>query len=190
MDYSLLSKYRGQLMGLAIIFVALFHSSLDHSYLIVDMLCFGGDMGVDIFFLISGFGMYYAFLKKPKLLQFYMKRVSRIVPAWFIVNLIIRFQEDDLTSIDKLFLLKTMTGFSFWIDGNLYFWYVSAILAFYLITPLFMFLYQKKKHYAYLTFSIIWFLLLGMSFVAHNASYFIFLFRWPVFFLGIYLGEC
>lgn len=190
MEFSLLSKYRGQLMGVAILLVALFHSSMDHAYLCIDILCFGGDMGVDIFFLVSGFGMYYTFLKKPKLSQFYLKRIVRIVPAWFLVNLYIRFQGHSWPEIDKVFLIKTMTGFSFWIDGNLYFWYVPAMLAFYLITPCFMCLYRKKKSFAYLTFGMVWLILLSGTFIAHNADYYIFLFRWPIYFIGVYLGEC
>ena len=87
MNMSLISKYRGQLMGFAILIVALFHSSIVHTNDLVDFFCFSGDMGVDIFFFLSGFGMYYACLKKQTYGQFMKKRMVRIVPAWFLVNL-------------------------------------------------------------------------------------------------------
>lgn len=190
MDVSLLSKYRGQLMGLAILLVAMFHSSVVHANAVIDMFCFCGDMGVDIFFLVSGFGMYYAYLKRPTWQEFYKKRIVRIVPAWFIVNLIIQLSDKTLTDIDWSVFGKYMTGLSFWLEGNLYFWYIPAILAFYIITPLFMKFYLKNKKQAYLIFGGIWIGLLALSLVFHNADYFIFLFRWPVYFGGIFLGEC
>lgn len=190
MDISLLSKYRGQLMGVAILLVAVFHSSVLHANDVVDMFCFCGDMGVDIFFLLSGFGMYYAYLKRPTWQVFYIKRIVRIVPAWFIVNLIIQLSDKTLGDIEWPVFAKYMTGFSFWLEGNLYFWYIPAILAFYIMTPFFMKFYLKSKKQAYLLFGGIWIILLGVSLVFHNADYFIFLFRWPVYFVGIFLGEC
>ena len=190
MDFGLISKYRSQLMGVAILFVVIFHSSIIHVNSFIDMICFIGDMGVDIFFLISGFGMYYAYIKRPSIFNFYLKRIIRIVPAWFVVNLIIQFNTVDMKHVNFEYLIKVMTGFLFWLEGNLYFWYISAILAFYLITPFFMNLYLKNKKKAYLAIMLLWMTLLGICFIMHNGKYFIFLFRWPVYFGGIYLGEC
>lgn len=191
MDFSVLSKCRGQLMGVAILLVALFHSSIVHANPTIDMICFIGDMGVDMFFFLSGMGMFYTYRKDTKPLQFYKKRMVRIVPAWFLVNLYIQLDQVgfDLTKLQLTSFVKYMTGFSFWLEGNLYFWYIPAALAFYAMTPAFMWMYKKNKKQAYAVFSIIWIALLGASIVFQNASYFIFLFRWPVFFLGILFGE-
>lgn len=190
MEVSLLSKYRGQLMGIAILLVALFHSSIVHANSVIDMCCFCGDMGVDIFFLLSGLGMYYAYIKRPTYKEFYKKRVLRVVPAWLIVNLCIQFSDKTIGTMEWSVFVKYMTGFSFWLEGNLYFWYIPAILAFYIITPLFMKFYLKNRKKAYLVFGGIWIALLGVSLVFHNAAYFIFLFRWPIYFAGVFLGEC
>ncbi|MBQ3782234.1 MAG: acyltransferase [Lachnospiraceae bacterium] len=189
MKISLISKYRTQLMGIAILLVALFHSSIKHANQVIDFSCFCGDMGVDIFFIISGFGMYYSFQKKVSLKNFFMKRFVRIVPVWICVNMFIQFYNIGFSKMNWIYFAKVMTGFLFWLEGNLFFWYIPCILAFYLMTPLFMKMYLKNKFKAYLVFGIVWILLLGICIIAHNSKYFIFLFRWPAYFLGIYLGE-
>lgn len=178
-------------MGVAILLVALFHSSIVHVNPTTDMICFMGDMGVDIFFFLSGMGMFYAYRKDTKILTFYKKRMVRIVPAWFLVNLYIQLDQVgfDVAQIQLVSFVKYMTGFSFWLEGNLYFWYIPAALAFYAMTPAFMWMYKKNRKQAYAVCSIIWAALLGASIVFQNASYFIFLFRWPVFFLGILFGD-
>lgn len=191
MNVNIISKYRSQLMGIAIVLVALFHSNIVRANNVLDYLCFSGDIGVDIFFFLSGFGMFYAYLKKPTVQEFYWKRLVRIVPVWFLVNLYIQLDNVgfQVQHINLLEFFKQMTGFSFWIDGNLYFWYIPAQLAFYLITPLFMYFYRKDKKNAYAVFGIAWIILLLVSILLHDAKYFIFLFRWPVYFLGIGIGE-
>lgn len=191
MNVNILSKYRSQLMGIAILLVALFHSNIVRTNNVLDYICFTGDIGVDIFFFLSGFGMFYAYLKKPTLKEFYWKRFARIVPVWFLVNLYIQLDNVGFQfhRINLLEFFKQMTGLSFWMDGNLYFWYIPAQLAFYFITPLFMYFYTKNKKKAYFAFGTTWIFLLLVSILVHDAKYFIFLFRWPVYFLGIGIGE-
>ena len=189
MDLSTLSKYRTQLMGVAILLVALFHSSIIRANEAIDLLCFCGDMGVDIFFFVSGFGMYYTFIKKTSMKEFYMKRSIRIIPAWFLINLFVQLWGTSLENINWMWFLKCMTGFTFWLDGNLYYWYIPSILLFYFMTPFFMKMYKKNKIKAYIGISVLWMGLLGCSLLAYNADYFIFLFRFPIYFIGILFGE-
>lgn len=189
MKLSLLSKYRAQLMGVAILLVALFHCTVEHASEAFDLICFSGDMGVDIFFLVSGVGMYYAYQKKPTWKEFYIKRLLRIIPAWSIVNLIVLFSTHTISNMDWVEFFKYMTGISFWLDGNLYFWYVPAIFCFYLLTPFFMKFYKENKMKAYFGIGIVWALMLGIVVITRKANYFIFLLRWPVYFVGVLLGE-
>lgn len=65
-NLSALSKYRSELMGIAIIWIVLFHSNIsapDNFFLRVLwylFVSFGGGIGVDIFFILSGFGLFYS----------------------------------------------------------------------------------------------------------------------------------
>ncbi len=185
-----ISKYRGQWMGIAILLVALFHCSIQRNHIAIAYLCFIGDMGVDFFFFLSGMGMYYAFQKKEvSLLEFYQKRTLRIVPAWFLVNLLRQYVFGAGIGLDLPSVIKLFTGFTFWLDGNLFYWYIPAQLCFYLMTPLFMKLYKQNKRKARGIFAGVWLVLLAICLLAHNADYFIFLFRWPIYFTGIFFGD-
>lgn len=191
MNVKLISKYRTQLMGVAIVFVALFHSSIVRANELLDMVCFFGDIGVDIFLFLSGLGMYYAFQKRITLKKFYWKRCVRIIPIWFFINLLLQLDNVgfNIKQLEPVAFIKYLTGFSFWIDGNLYYWYIPVQLAFYIVTPLFMKLYKASVKKAFGTVGIVWIVLLGLSLITYNAKYFIFLFRWPIYFSGIWFGE-
>lgn len=189
MNLSLISKYRGQIMGVAILLVALFHSSIIQMNEGISMLCFLGDMGVDLFFIISGFGIYFTYQKKPSIFSFYKKRALRIVPIWMITNLFVHLYYTPLAEMDWDWFIKCLTGFNFWLEGSLYYWYIPCILMFYLLTPFFMALYHKNKKKAYLAMIVVWFILLGICLILHNGKYFIFVFRFPIYFMGIGLGE-
>lgn len=57
--YGLLSRYRGELMGLAMLWVMLFHAyKLRFGVLLLDGFKALGFAGVDIFLLLSGMGLY------------------------------------------------------------------------------------------------------------------------------------
>ena len=57
--YGLLSQYRGELMGLAMLWVMLFHAyELRFGVFLLDSFKALGFAGVDIFLLLSGMGLY------------------------------------------------------------------------------------------------------------------------------------
>ena len=86
---SLISKYRAEIMGLSIIWIMLFHSGIpvpDHIILKAlwyVFVSFGGGFGVNIFLILSGFGLMCSALKrddrnqKENILSFY-KRSDRV----------------------------------------------------------------------------------------------------------------
>ncbi len=62
--YGLLSQYRGELMGLAMLWIMLFHAyELRFGVLLLDGLKAAGFAGVDIFLLLSGTGLYVSLSK-------------------------------------------------------------------------------------------------------------------------------
>lgn len=75
-------------MGVAMMLVVFFHSSFDLSA-IPPLECFKnmGDIGVEIFFLMSGFGVYFSIRKNGKSGKaFYKRRLNRILPAYLMVQ--------------------------------------------------------------------------------------------------------
>lgn len=84
-NLSNLSTYRQEMMGLSIAMVLLCHARMDGAALpslILSLLSLG-NWGVDIFFLLSGVGIYYSLQKcdnqGTSLRSWYLKRFKRIL---------------------------------------------------------------------------------------------------------------
>lgn len=81
-NYSILSKYRTELMGISILWVMFFHSTISVNNTILRLIKDIGYGGVDIFLMLSGLGLYYAYKKNNNILEFYKRRVLRILPTY------------------------------------------------------------------------------------------------------------
>lgn len=101
-DYSVISRYRNITMGLAAILIVIFHSynlNLDLSFLIGDTIISKlintgfialrqfAIIGVDVFLVLSGLGLYYSYSKDSSLRSFYCKRALRILPPLLLVSI-------------------------------------------------------------------------------------------------------
>ena len=140
-----LSTYRSQLMGVAIIWIMLFHSGIDAPnsfllralwYLFVGM---GGGIGVDIFFILSGFGLVYSASKLANNYQWWTwegKRMIRILPSYLIVAIV-------AYSIKGGVNVYNLLQFNFLVDGIRDFWFIPAIVICYWVFP-FLFMSSKK----------------------------------------------
>lgn len=67
-DYSILSKYKNELMGISIILIIIFHFfdiNVNCANMLICKLWSGviSSIGVDIFLILSGIGIYYSFSK-------------------------------------------------------------------------------------------------------------------------------
>lgn len=142
----LLSKYRAPLMGIAILMIVFFHLPIDLpvpvSY--AKKIC---ECGVDIFLMLSGFGLYNSLNRNPDVIQFYKRRAGRLFPSyipfiivWFVYTVIIGrlpLSAGEVPLIIKQFIgnismLGSVTGME-----NQFNWYVQTICWFYLLTPVF-----------------------------------------------------
>lgn len=196
-DFNLLhglSKYRSQLMGVAIIWIMLFHSGIDAPdnfvlraiwYIFVS---FGGGCGVDLFFMLSGYGLVYSASKlssSREWIPWIGKRLKRIVPSYLIVAVMYYMLCDQLSWYNLLQL-------SFLLDGVRDFWFIPAIIICYLFFPL---VFGSCKKYGFRICCTVYVLLvlLGSVVLAHYLpDYFckteIFLLRIPCFIIGVYCG--
>jgi peptidoglycan/LPS O-acetylase OafA/YrhL len=134
-----------ELKGVAILLVVLSHIGYflvsDHSFL-VPLSNYAG-VGVDLFLILSGYGLVASALKRPlTILQFYKKRLSKIyfpVAATLLLLLI----------LDAVFLHKTYAlgltiknFFGFFPQADLYneinspLWFITPLFFYYLIFPL------------------------------------------------------
>lgn len=180
-------------MGVSILFIMLFHSrtltNLNYSSIpilnFISQISYGG---VDVFFFLSGFGLYYSSLKKESIGQFYLKRFIRIYPAYIIALLLNNLLLGDYSISNYL---KELFALDIWTGNTVPFWYVSGIILLYLIFPFYIKLFNRKPYLA--TFAAI-----SISFIATITflktgvdRWFIILLltRIPIFFIGILFGK-
>lgn len=169
------------LRGLAFLLVFIFH--LNSAWLP------GGFIGVDVFFVISGFLITSIILhQKSKntfsFLNFYKKRIQRIVPAQYVMVLIVAllgfqyYLYSDIADLSKG-LISSLLFFSntFFANGPSYFgaaatenpllhtWTLSIEMQFYFLLPLLL-IFVKKKYLKPL-------ILIGLILISLIASYFL-----------------
>lgn len=200
LTYGLISKYRPQLMGVAILLIVFCHLGNEESRngianTHLASILSTGSVGVDIFIFLSGIGLFFSFTKNPlPYLAFEKKRLLRILPSYFLIAGITYFLDDII--IHKLSLFQVFRDLFFvsWVfDGKTRYWYVLSITVFYLLFPFVYSFVHKSKRPLLKTviFGIACFIVVeilsNLFFAVQNFR--IALERLPVFFLGVYAGK-
>lgn len=205
MTYQLVSKYRGALMGLAILGIIAFHFAEDcasngvHFNRLISLYYkYIKSTGVDIFLFLSGFGLYFSFKKNSNLRIFYKRRFSKILIPYILLSvpaLIWQcfFWEDGGVSqfLSEVFFV------SFFRDGFVWFWYVLMISFCYLIFPYVYRIFEQSADrtaeqmnmmsvFSFLTVIALVLQLYQKEFFGNTE---IALLRLPVFFLGCLVGK-
>lgn len=193
MKYSALSKYRTELMGLAMLWVMLYHAwSLDLGLRLLNAVRAFGFGGVDIFILLSAMGLTMSLCRREqKFGPFMARRALRILPAYFVVMLPYTLFLVLRRGAPVSAFLWNSTLLSYWFQTPGRFnWYVSGIMVFYLLTPPCVRLLKKAKHRAVLTAAgMAAGLVLCFVLMKHELwQYLDVPYRIPIFFLGLLMG--
>lgn len=188
MNYGLLSKHRGALMGFAMLIIVLFHVNVARQDAFFGLHRLG-NLGVDIFLFLSGIGLWFSWTKHPEVWRFYRRRLIRIYPAWLIIALIYfvprLWQQPLLLAGEVLFNVR------FWTNDEGVFWFIPAILAMYLLAPHYMRLIQRRPLWRWLPVLLCcWCVAVQWVQPIHEAVGHIEIFwsRLPIFFIGINCG--
>ena len=79
-----ISRFRGELMGAAMLFIILFHVALPREDMFYGLRRMG-NVGVDMFLFLSGIGLWFSWTKNPSAKHFFIRRYLRIYPTWLII---------------------------------------------------------------------------------------------------------
>ncbi|MBQ7345866.1 MAG: acyltransferase [Oscillospiraceae bacterium] len=185
--YSLLSRYRRETMGVAILWVILYHAPIYIDQLAYKAIKVTGYGGVDIFLLLSGMGIYRS-LQKNSVSRFLMNRLKRILPVWWgflMIYLVVRGLCFHVHySGSEVLSFATFTGF--WLDHeNQGDWYVYMIMLFYLISPTLFFLLKDSKRKR-LTCAIMVIVAIIVSSAFFGQFKLIVFSRVPIYMIGMY----
>lgn len=192
-ELSNISRFRGELMGIAMLFVILFHVSLPREDYLFGLRRIG-NVGVDMFLFLSGIGLWFSWSKNPSLKRFFLRRFLRVYPAWLIMACLFyipRFHGGDGRAWMDL-IGEISFNWDFWQHGELNFWYIPAIMMLYLFAPPYMELIRRHPIYRWLpVVMILWCILVQYVTPIHQAVGHLEIFwsRVPIFFIGINMGE-
>lgn len=188
--YKKISEFRTELMGIAILWVLWFHTQMKFESDLIHLLKMLGYGGVDIFFLVSGLGIYRSLEKDEDTLSFYKRRILKIFPAylpvlivWMILQIVKEMPENPLG-----FFIGNVTGLALWARNAPHFnWYIQSLILFYGIAPIIKKIldrYEKKG----LWFSLAVYFVIAPAFLCNNILMAVS--RLPIFVIGMYFGKC
>lgn len=205
LNWNLLSQYRSELMGVAAILILVFHSIFfcfdlyngqniiaNSLYVISSFL----NVGVEIFLIVSGIGLYYSYEKRPSFKDYYCKRLVNV----YLMLVIIRIFFNTLEGI--LFGFKPLKdsvigylglNYIFGIDNTD--WYVSFIMIMYLLFPLIYKFVKKIENSKWFGFiatlipTILVAIILLIKDTEFYNTYEVGISRVPIFFIGCCLGS-
>lgn len=197
-DPQIFTEKRGALMGFSILWIFMLHcGNIGLGW--YDHIRKFGWFGVDIFFFLSAIGLCYSFQKKSDVVEFYKRRLTRIIPTWFVVLLGVHI----IGLLCNIYLpalpfhvphtliqcFTWYTGLGYWVgefvpnpDNYYYEWYVPALLVFYMVFP-----YLFKQKTMKLVVLVIAFTILSYLLTINHILYtwHFFYQRIPIFLLGI-----
>lgn len=184
-----LSRYRNELKGFAILWVVFFHARLGLDSGLLYQIKRIGYGGVDIFFFLSGYGLYYSLKKDNDLTHYLKRRAMRILPAYLPFCLVWLAVMLPLSGKGLAACLRiaagnlTMTGYFAGVDLNIN-WYLSALAMSMAVAPLFCAVLSEGRYFRLRVLELMAVLLtVGCAYIG-NGQYMA-ISRLPVFALGM-----
>lgn len=188
--YDRISRYKSQLMGIAILIVVYghyfyYHSGLQ-SYQNLNFTMWYTIGSVDIFIFLSGFGIWRSLSRDADPLSFMQRRLSRLFPSYFPFILLFCGFCFLTGGMNKWQVLGNLTTFGWWAQmGAQFNWYIPSLLVMYLLSPLFHRLIATYGRKSLLAIPVMWLISAGCA----GTSLMIGVSRFPIYFLGMYLGR-
>jgi len=195
---SQLSTNRSGLMGFAAIWIMLFHmqtsGNIAGQYSLIAHFFGVGFSGVDIFILLSGFGLYGSYQRTKSLKRFYIKRFVRILPTFWVIILLFYVIRFLLTgTFEFLCLLQDLSTLGIWLKPLGWvdtFWYIGAIVAFYILTPILCKFIDNITLNKVIVWTIIWVIMcFVINRILHHFYINYFIGRLPIFLIGLWCGK-
>jgi len=143
------SNGRTTVMGIAALLIVWFHSCIslpEGSLFLLQKQT--SDIGVDMFLFASGVGVHFAWKKNSHYVSYMMSRMRRVLVPFLIVAIPWFGYHDIIIGHSRRLFLKDVSMLTFWTEGRMTFWFVSAILILYVVTPLYLHFdaIARKKH--------------------------------------------
>ena len=189
----ILGRYRNEIKGIAILWVVFFHARLGLNGLLYQVQRIGYG-GVDIFFFMSGFGLFYSLEKDADTGRYLKRRAQRLLPSYLpfcLIWLAVMLPLFDLglanaarVAMSNLTMLGFLTGAPHYIN-----WYTGALLVSLLLAPFLHAVLKAGKRYwmrAALLLAVLF--AVGLGYIDDDR--YMAISRLPVFALGMVAAGC
>ena len=170
-DFFDFSKYRAQLMGVAIIMIMLFHAH------IVDCCV----IGVEFFIFLSAVGLYFSLTKNDDISLYIKKRFVRILPTYLVVAIPFFLYSDRLNWRQFILDVSGLCVF----QHRWFFWFILFIMLCYLIAPFYMRVMKHRLSLVIPFVSLVVCYFLGLRYPSLE----IMLSRVAIFLLGLHVAK-
>lgn len=192
MERVLSKDNRAYLMGVSIIGIILGHWGFFGDYFwhhggFANRIFDCGDMGVDVFFFLSSYGLCFS-CEKNSNRAYYKNRIKRLFPIviLFYVLVLLVFPNGESLKQNGLLIIKQLTGLILF-ERTTIEWYIPALIVLYALFPL---LYNCSRfclsHFSWKIFTLFLPILMYISVYSTNWIYDNFPLRYPIVALGIF----
>ena len=151
MNLGILSKYRSELMGLSAISILICHAPGNGVLMpaILNKILSLGTYGVDVFFFLSGFGLWFSLENHFKnsgggITKWYQKRYLRLLVPYLIIAIPYSIAHCIIKEESYWFIPNYVFTLTFW-TKHIGAWFIDALIPIYLLTPA-LFKGFKKVH--------------------------------------------
>ncbi|MDO4748518.1 MAG: acyltransferase [Eubacteriales bacterium] len=185
MKYENTLKYRSAWMGIAMLWVVVYHSFYIFPINFFKNIGYGG---VDICLFASGLGCYYSLCSNDDIAGFVKKRFLRIFPTYWCFLPFWFLYAFNAFDMDLSSVLGNILGIqNFTSKGLAFNWYISAILLFYILAPYFKKLADRFDGFKQILIVILMFAI-SVPFWSSN-TLIITVSRLPVFYIGMLFAK-
>ena len=190
MRLSTLIKHRSVWMGIAILWIVFFHSTLSvPNVLRIPFIQNIGYGGTDIFMFASGLGTYFSYTKDYDSTAFMQRRLARLAPVYLpfiVIWIIYKFSQEAYSvkeAIGNIFAVQGFTGL-----GNEFNWYITGLLVVYILAPYFSGLIDRINKPHIFSLLIVALLIISIPFWGTYSAIMV-VTRLPIFVMGMYFAK-
>lgn len=170
--------------GVAIIMVLLYHCNW--SFSLLKIITYPGYLGVDIFFLFTGYGLCYS-IAKHDTKSFLKRRILRIGPLFILMAVVVSYLRGTDNLIEWICNISTLSYYG--LGGKFVDWYLSSLFLFYLSFPFVYKMMMKYKDTCFALFTLCTIIVLTiLVFIPMDFNFGCALGRIPIFIVGIMCG--
>lgn len=189
-DLGKFSRHRGELMGISLLLIMLEHCFMGMYTDVFLKLARNGEIGVELFMLLSGMGIFFSLDNNPNAGQFFKRRFRRLLPSYLMVVGAFFCWQDLIKEFKPIEFISNLFRIPFFTQGNRWFWFFVLIVVCYLIAPLFYRWIKEGRFKLWHVILLLFVVVAGCSFMAPSGavrSLRLLLFRIPSFLLGMLL---